>query len=333
MIYTDAVPLSEVRKNLTDDLEIGIYNEFINSNFLMSNIKFKAVADPVAGGGGFTYRFIRQVNQNASQFRNINDDYEATFVRRDSQSVDLKIFGGRFGLDRVLAKAGGVVNELQFQLQNLISSVSNSFNEQAIIGDATADPKSFHGLLKWCNFYNRESDGSGIDLSSPAQIEATWRSSLNTLDDWISTFNPLPTFFMGSNKTINRLQSLAREVGVYQTTMDEWGRKVDYYDGIRLVKCGYKTEQSIDESYRFTRSEILEDGVLLAGSFGDRQICALSPKGNEPIMIIPPTYNTAGSVKYGEVEMVTAICVEQIESIGVLKGIKMPGLENLKRSK
>lgn len=71
-----------------------------------------------------------------ADFRDINTDYTETVADRETKSVDLKIFGGTFKIDRVLANtANGQINEVQFQLEEHIKATTNLFHYTAINGD------------------------------------------------------------------------------------------------------------------------------------------------------------------------------------------------------
>ena len=104
------------------------------------------------------------------------------------------------------------------------------------------------------------------------------------MDEWLATFDRRPTFLMGNRRMIACLRQVAREVGVYQTTKDQWGNNIETYDGIELVRTSWKVEQSIerDGTFMINREEILptnDDGtsVLIAGRFGRDAIYGICP--------------------------------------------------------
>jgi len=54
-------------------------------------------------------------------FRKINGEYVAQEAAREKASVDLKIFGGNFKIDRVLARSTSkAIDEVNFQMQEKI---------------------------------------------------------------------------------------------------------------------------------------------------------------------------------------------------------------------
>ena len=48
------ITLAEAKKNVQDDLQIGVIDEFAKSNFIMNNIPFDNVVSPTGGGTTMT---------------------------------------------------------------------------------------------------------------------------------------------------------------------------------------------------------------------------------------------------------------------------------------
>ena len=88
---------------------------------------------------------------STAAFRNINEEYSSDTkasneAKREKASADLKIFGGEFSIDRVIAKSSGAVDEVDFQLKEKIKGAINLFHYTVINGDANTDSKEFDGL-------------------------------------------------------------------------------------------------------------------------------------------------------------------------------------------
>lgn len=106
------VTLAEAKKNTQDKLAAMVIDEFRKSSFLMNNITFDNCVSPQGGGATMTYTYIRLLTQPTAAFREINKEYTPQEVTKERHSVDLKVFGGSFEVDRVIADMGGVVNEV-----------------------------------------------------------------------------------------------------------------------------------------------------------------------------------------------------------------------------
>lgn len=97
-----AITLAEVQKNVQDDLQMGIIDEFRKSSWLLDNLTFDDVVSPTGGGSTFTYGYTRVITQPIASFRAINSEYTKSNVSKQRYTADLKVFGGAFEIDRVL---------------------------------------------------------------------------------------------------------------------------------------------------------------------------------------------------------------------------------------
>ncbi|MFX7690393.1 hypothetical protein ABTJ45_20420, partial [Acinetobacter baumannii] len=82
-------------------------------------------------------------------------------------TVDLKIFGGKFDIDRVVASINGLIDEVQFQLQQKVKATRALFHDTFINGDSAVDANAFDGIDKAVTGTSTEYNTStAIDLSS-----------------------------------------------------------------------------------------------------------------------------------------------------------------------
>ena len=142
------ITLAEAKKNVQDDLQIGVIDEFAKSNFIMNNIPFDNVVSPTGGGTTMTYGYTRLKTQPTADFREVNHEYTPAEVSKERHNVDLKIFGGSFQIDRIIADMGGIVSEVQLQMSQKIKAASALFNNTVINGDSAVNSKAFDGLEK-----------------------------------------------------------------------------------------------------------------------------------------------------------------------------------------
>ena len=317
-----AVTLLEAKKNVQDDLQIGIIDEFRKSNFLWDTLTFDDVVSPTGGGATLTYAYTRLLTQPTAAFREINHEYDPQEVTRQKFTADLAVFGGAFEIDRIIAKMGGIVDEVQLQLQQKIKAASALFNDTVINGDSAQGTHSFDGLEKALKGSSTEINATGqaIDLSTSDKVTENAVKFLDQLDDFLSALDGRPGALMGNSKLINKIKAVARRTSMYTQTQDAFGRQVSTYDGIPLIDLGAKAGTNED-----VISTKAGDGTtsLYAVRFGLDGFHAISMAGQAPVRTWLPNFDTAGAVKRGEVEMVAGVVLKATKSAGVLRNIKV----------
>lgn len=317
-----AVTLAEAKKNVQDALQLGIIDEYRKSNFLWETLTFDDVVSPTGGGATLTYAYTRLLTQPTASFRAINSDYTPQEVTRQRHTADLAVFGGAFEVDRVIASMGGIVNEVDFQMQQKIKAASALFNDTVINGDSAQGTNAFDGLEKALKGSITEinATGSVIDLSTSEKITENHIKFLDMLDEFLSSLDGRPGALMGNSKLINKIKAVARRTSMYTQTADAFGRQVSTYDGIPLIDLGSKAGSNDD-----VVPTKAGDGTtsLYAVRFGLDGFHAISLAGQPPVKANLPKFETAGAVKRGDVEMVAGVVLKATKSAGVLRNIKV----------
>lgn len=317
-----AVTLVEAKKNVQDALQLGIIDEYRKSNFLWETLTFDDVVSPTGGGAALTYAYTRLLTQPTASFRAINSDYTPQEVERQRCTSDLAIFGGAFEVDRVIAKMGGIVDEVHLQMQQKIKAASALFNDTVINGDSAQGTNAFDGLEKALKGSATEinATGSVIDLSTSEKVTENSIKFLDMLDEFLSSLDGRPGALMGNSKLINKIRAVARRTSMYTQTADAFGRQVATYDGIPLIDLGAKAGSNDD-----VVPTKAGDGTtsLYAVRFGLDGFHAISLAGQPPVTANPPDFKTAGAVKRGDVEMVAGVALKATKSAGVLRNIKV----------
>ena len=77
-----AITLAEAQKNVQDDLQVGVIDEFRKSSWLLDHITFDDVVSPTGGGTTMTYGYTRLKTQPTAGFRAINSEYDAQEIGR-----------------------------------------------------------------------------------------------------------------------------------------------------------------------------------------------------------------------------------------------------------
>lgn len=314
------VTLAEAKKNVQDDLQMGVYDEFAKSSFIMDNITFDDVVSPTGGGTTMTYGYTRLKTQPTADFREVNSEYTPQEVTKERHNVDLKIFGGTFQIDRVIAGMGGIVSEVELQMKQKIKAASALFNDTVINGDSATNSKAFDGLDKAVTGSSTEFvPTAAIDLSDSAAVDANWKTFLDLLDEFLMGLNGTPSMIAGNTKLIAKIKAIARRAGQYQITQNGFGQQVESYAGIPLVDLGAKAGTNDPVSKINGQGET----SLYAVRFGMDGFHAVAPTGNALIKTWLPDFKTSGAVKTGEVEMIAAVALKTTKAAGVFRKIKV----------
>lgn len=315
-----AVTLAQARLNVQDDLQAGIIDEFAKSSFILNNIPFADVVSPTGGGATLTYAYTRQITQPTAAFRKVNAEYTPSEVQKQRYTTDLKVFGGAFEIDRIIAGMGGIVDEVAWQANQKVKAASALFSDTIINGNTSTDVDVFDGLDVALTGSATEvnADGTAIDLSSSANVTTNWQAFLDVLDEFLGELDGTPDALLVNAKMAAKLRAVARRASMYQTTKDNWGRQVEMYGNIPFVDVGAKAGSN-DPIIATTSNET----SIYAVRFGMDAFHAISMAGQPPVKIWLPDFTTAGAVKKGEVEMVAGCALKTTKSCGVLRKIKV----------
>ena len=315
-----AVTLEEAKKNVQDDLQMGVIDEFQKSNWILEHITFDDAVSPTGGGSTPSYTYTRLKTQPTAQFREINKEYEPQEVTKEKHTVEIKVFGGAYEIDRVIANMGGIVSEVELQQSQKIKAAQALFNDTFINGDSATDSKCFDGIDKALTGssteYNTE---SVIDLSTSKLVTENFQDFLDMLDEFLRGLDGTPSFITGNTKLIGKLRACARRASMYQITKDNWGNQVESYGNIPFVDMQTKPG---------TNDDVIPTGVdgttsLYAARLAMDGVHAVSFAGVSPVQAWVPDYSTAGAVKKGEVEMNAAIVMKKSKAAGVFRKIKV----------
>lgn len=316
-----AVTLAQAKLNVQDDLQIGVIDEFAKSNFLFNNLTFDDVVSPTGGGATLTYGYTRLKTQPTASFRAVNSEYTPSEVEKQRFNADLKVFGGSFQLDRIIANMGGIADEVAIQMGQKIKAASALFNDTVINGDSATDANAFDGLEKGLAGSSTEyTPVASIDLSTSAALDTNFKVFLDELDEFLMGLDGTPSFIGGNLKLIAKIRACARRAGMYMVSKNDFGQQVESYGNIPLVDFGAKAGSN--------NPVVSVDGVsgetsLYVARLGLDGFHGISMAGQPPVNSWLPDFKTAGAVKTGEVEMVAAVALKATKAAGVMRKIKV----------
>ena len=313
-----AVTLAQSKLNVTDDLQLGVIDEFRKSSWLMNNLTFADVASPVGGGNGYTYAYTRLITQPTADFRAVNSEYTPAEVTKQRYTADLKIFGGSFEIDRIIAKTGGIVDEMTLQMQQKIKAASALFNDTVINGNSSTDANAFDGLDVALTGSDTEWNNTTIDLSTADAIKTNGDAFLLMLHKCLGKLDGQPSAFLCNADMKATLEYLAKYQGRYQESQDDFGNYYSMYNGIPIIDVG--TKAGSNEAVIANGTDGSSLYIVRLGLDGFHAVS----RANAPIIETwMPDFSTSGAVKTGEVEMVAAVALKATKAAGVIRKIKV----------
>ena len=314
-----AVTLAQAKLNVTDDLQLGIIDEFAKSSFILNNIPFHDCVSPVGGGATLTYGYTRLVTQPLAEFRMVNGEYQTHEVEKQRYTTDLKVFGGAYEVDRIIADMGGLADEVALQASQKVKAASALFSDTIINGNSSTDALVFDGLDVAVTGTDTEFvPKAAIDLSTSEAVTANATAFVDALDEWLGELENVDAILCNS-KMAAKFRAIARRMGMYQTTKNDFGQKVEMYGNIPFVDIGAKPGSNapiigINES---------GETSIYAVHFGLDGFHAISMAGHAPVKTWLPDFSTAGAVKKGEVEMVAGCALKSTKAAGAFRKIKV----------
>ena len=237
-----AVTLNEYAKLANDPLKKGFILDLLRYSDLLNLVPFADA--PGLKVGGTRWQTLPSV-----AFRKIGGSYSESTGTVENIQETLAVLGGEIYIDRILAKAGGTIqNPLQVQMQMKAKAVAFKFNDTFINGDTAVDPDSFEGIKKRVsNMPSRMT----IDLSSSGDSLKVLANSTNE-HAFVDAIHQAIKYVDGANAilcnetTYLGLGQVARRLNLYQQITDAIGRKWETIGGVRFIDVGLKSDKSTE---------------------------------------------------------------------------------------
>ncbi|MDD5487158.1 MAG: hypothetical protein PHW65_06360 [Dehalococcoidales bacterium] len=313
-----ALTLLQAKELSQDKLTAYVIDEFRKSA-LLDMLPFDNTVKP-QGGKTLAYVYNRVTTLPTAAVRKINAEYDAQEAVTTQQTVNLKIFGGSFNLDRVIINdEQQVVDHIQFQLQQKIKATRAKFHDLFINGDSGGESGEFDGLAVALDSSSTEySPDSAIDLSAADDITTNWKAFLYALRQMRALLDGAPTMYLMNSDMYAVFQSVMDEAGINLASKQNYGEEVTQWGSSLVMALGDKPGSS-DPIIATTAgiTDIYAVRLALDGVHG------VSPSGGGLINQYLPNMSLPGAVKTGEVEMVAAIALKATRAAGVLHNIKI----------
>lgn len=290
------VTLQSALQNATEDLDVAIINEF-RKNQIADLLTFDDVVNPAGGGATLSYGYRRKETQRNAAFRAINSEYVPEETTTKRFSTDLKVLGGSYQVDRVLAKIGPALSgEVAQQAADLIEATNAKFGDSVINGDSATDAQSFDGLSKALAGSTTETL-TNFDWSGFANADAAMQIH-DDMDEILGLMSGEPTAIITNRRALVKIASAARRASMYTQTPGPAGTTIYQYGNLRLVDAGKKAGTN-DDVIPVVNGKTALYGVRFAldGFHG------VSTAGGQLVQQWAPDFTKAGAVKTGEAEL------------------------------
>lgn len=331
-----AMTLADMKAGMSDKVAQQVVDIFLRESEILQMLQFDNCVSP-QGGSTLTYSYMQKKLPSMAAFRAINSEFTASEATLEKKSADLKIFGGKFSMDRVLKQAEGRYNNMAFQIQEKILAAISLFHYTLINGNATTAATEFDGLDKMLAGTSTEYGlGASIDVSTMTNLKSNADQLYEQLQLLIK--NTQADALLMNSSMIAKIQTMARILGYKTESEEAFGKKVIAMDNVRFMDLGNHYTVS---SSAVTANSVVKAGISRkvksddqANTTGLTDIYAVkfdvndgfhaaSLTGNSAITQYLPDFNQPGAVKDGEVEMVAATVLKNTQHAGVLRNIKI----------
>jgi hypothetical protein len=310
------VTLAQAAQNATDAVDLAVINEF-RTNDLLDLLTFDDVVNPAGGGATLTYGYRRLSTLATAGFRALNSEYVPSEVTTTKHDIDLKVLGGAFQVDRVLAKVGpAATGAVSLNMSEKITATKAEFGDAVINGDSDGTDE-FDGLSKMLA-------GSVTEVTSEvdwtvAMSESQAYQILDDLDTFLALLDGEPGAIISNKLALAKIRAALRRSNQYVREVTPLGNTRETYGNIRLIDAGKKAG---------TNSDVIPvtngSTELYAARFGLDAFHGVSTLGGQLVDQWLPDFTKAGAVKTGEVEMgPVGVVLKKTKAAGVLRDVQV----------
>ena len=328
-----AMTLTDMKAGMSDKVAQQVVDTFLRESEILQVLPFDNTVSP-SGGSTLTYSYMQTKIPGTAAFRKLNTEYEAQEATLEKKTADLKIFGGKFGMDRVLKQAEGRFNNMAFQMEQKIKAAVSLFHYTLINGNSTTTDSEFDGLDKMLTGTSTEYNTSSVlDISTMENLKNNADQLYEMLQDLIR-YTDADALLMNT-KMLSKVQTMARILGYKTESEEAFGKKVVSMDGVRFMDL--KNHYTVTSGTTVKAEACVKDGIERTVSTSQTGLTdiyavkfdvndgfhAATITGSSAISQYVPDFTKPGAVKEGEVEMVAATILKNTQHAGVLRNIKI----------
>jgi len=328
-----AILLSDLKVGMADKVQAGVIDTFIRESAILARLPFDDAVSP-SSGSTMTYGYVQTKIPGQTGFRALNTEYTPSEATVEKKTVDLKILGGAFQIDRVIKAAEGLWDNMEYQITEKVKSAIGTFHNGLINGSSVSDALSFDGLSVMLTGTTSEYNAAVvIDISTAALLETNASAFYEALMKMVRKTGA-NAIFVNSDMAA-KIETVARVLGYKTLSEDAFGRTItSLSNGVEIVDLGKRytvaddvvTGKDIIDTVTRTVATVETTGLtdIFCAKYGVMDgLCGVTLTGNNAIETYLPDFTTPGAVKEGEVELVAACALKKTQSAGVLRNIKI----------
>lgn len=314
--------LNEYKASSENAIARGVIDEFRRSSWLLDNLPFDDSASLSSGQRArWVYQYDRITTEPTAAVRAVNAEYSAQEAKTTALTVELKIFGGKFQVDRTQIGTARYGSRIAFQAGQKVKASRALFNHLFINGDDASSALEFDGLAAALAGSSTEATATA-DLSTSALIDTNYKKFLDELFDFLALLDGTPSALLMNRSMKSRLRSVAMRAGYLTQSEDAFGRNVEQFDGIPFIDLGDRPGSANPVVATVADASAANTTSIYAVRLGLDGVHGVAPEGGQAFLkTYMPNLTDPGAVKDGEVEMVAAMALKATKAAGVLKGI------------
>ena len=259
-----ALTLVEAAKLSETELQRGVIETFILESTILDRI-------PLLEIEGNAYAYNEEATLPGVEFRAVNASYTESTGTVNQKTETLVIMGGDADVDRFVQQTRGNLNDQRATQEQLkIKAAVIKYQDAFFNGDTAVDANSFDGLKK------RLTGGQVVDaatngLAIVGTSSADRQTFFDKLDELIAAVNgPVDALYMNSMVKA-KIKSAARREGGWDSTIDDFGRTIESYNGVPLLDAGKKGDGTLIIPQTETQGTSVIASSIYAVRFGQNE--------------------------------------------------------------
>ena len=235
-----AITLVESAKLSDDELQRGVIETFVQEedSVILDRIPFLEIE-------GNSYKYNEEAALPGVEFRAVNAGYSESTGTVNQKSEGLVILGGEADVDKFIQRTRSNLNDQRATQERMkIKAATYKFQDTFINGDVEVDANSFDGLKKRLTGA-QVLDAAANGLKIIGESDADRHLFFDKLDELIDAVLGGAEVLYMNRMILGKIRSAARRIGKYEVSRDDFGKKIESYDGIPMKDIGTKADGTL----------------------------------------------------------------------------------------
>ncbi len=225
-----AVTLLEARNLAQTELQRGVIETFIIESSFMEMVPFMGIE-------GNAYAYNEEATLPGVEFRAVNAGYSESTGTVNPKTEALTILGGDADVDEFIQLTMGNINDQRAtQTRMKVKAAAYKFQDSFINGDVAVDANGFEGLKK--RIVGSQVIDAGTNGLGPVAGGHDFFDRLDELVDLVGGANLL----VMNRQVRGKVRSAARRTGSWDMVRDDFGRPIEFYNGIPIIDAGKRAD-------------------------------------------------------------------------------------------